>query len=79
VIFIALTVAALFVFRHRDPENIAYRTPGYPVTPVIFLLLIGLLLFLLGGHHPKEAMKGVGVVVMGLPIYYLLFRGKRIS
>ena len=76
VIFIALTVAALFVFRRRDPQGTVYRTPGYPVTPVIFLLLIGLLLFLLGGHHPKEAMMGVGVVVLGLPVYYLLFHSR---
>jgi APA family basic amino acid/polyamine antiporter len=74
VIFIALTVAALFVFRRRDPQGIVYRTPGYPVTPVIFLLLIALLLFLLGGHHPREAIMGVGVVAMGLPVYYLLFQ-----
>ena len=76
VIFIALTVAALFVFRRRDTQSIVYRTPGYPVTPVIFLLLIGLLLFLLGGHNPKQAIMGVAVVAMGLPVYYLLFRGR---
>jgi basic amino acid/polyamine antiporter, APA family len=74
VIFIALTVAALFVLRRRAPEGIAYRTPGYPITPIIFLLLIALLLFLLGGHSPKQATLGVGVVALGLPVYYFLFR-----
>lgn len=77
VIFIALTVAALFVLRRKTPDAIAYRTPGYPLTPIIFLLLIALLLFLLGGHNPKEAILGVGVVALGLPVYYLLFRGHR--
>jgi APA family basic amino acid/polyamine antiporter len=74
VIFIALTVAALFVFRRRKDQTIVYRTPGYPLTPIIFLLLITLLLFLLGGHHPKESVLGVAVVALGLPVYYLLFR-----
>lgn len=74
VIFIALTVAALFIFRRREPQTVVYRTPGYPVTPVIFLLLIALLLILLGGHHPKESVLGVAVVALGLPVYYLLFR-----
>lgn len=74
VIFIALTVAALFVFRRREHQAVIYRTPGYPVTPIIFLLLIALLLFLLGGHHPKESALGVAVVALGLPVYYLLFR-----
>ena len=78
VIFIALTVAALFVLRRRLPQSSVYRTPGYPVTPIIFLLLIALLLFLLGGHNPLQASLGVGVVALGLPVYYLLFRRKRV-
>ena len=79
VIFIALTVAALFVLRRRAPDAVRYNTPGYPVTPIVFLLLIALLLFLLGGHNPKQALLGVGVVALGLPVYYLLFRRRRIS
>ena len=78
VIFIALTVAALFVLRRRSPQAIPYRTPGYPVTPIIFLLLIALLLFLLGGHNPKQAILGVGVVALGLPVYFLAFRGRSV-
>ncbi len=49
-------------------------TPGYPVTPIIFLLLIILLLFLLGANNPKQALLGVVVVALGLPFYYLVFR-----
>jgi APA family basic amino acid/polyamine antiporter len=77
VIFIALTVAALFVFRRRPLKAGVYRTPGYPLTPIIFLLLIALLLFLLGGHRPKESILGVAVVALGLPVYYLLFRRRK--
>ena len=73
VIFIALTVAALFVLRRKNPEGIVYRAPGYPATPIVFLLLIAVLLFLLGGHNPKQAIMGVAVVALGLPVYYLLF------
>jgi APA family basic amino acid/polyamine antiporter len=76
VIFIALTVAALFTMRRTAGVHSGYRTPGYPVTPVLFLLLIALLLFLLGGRNPLQALLGVGVVALGLPVYYLLFRGK---
>jgi len=77
VLFLALTVATLFVLRRRGSQSIVYRTPGYPVTPVIFLLLIALLLLLLGTHRPEQAILGVGVVLLGLPVYYLLFRGGR--
>ncbi len=40
VVFIALTVVALFKFRREEPDSVRYLTPGYPVTPVIFLVLI---------------------------------------
>lgn len=76
VIFLALTVAALFVLRRTESGSATYLTPGYPVTPIVFLVLIALLLFLLGGHNPKEAALGVGVVALGLPVYYLLFHGR---
>lgn len=73
VIFIALTVAALFVLRRKDSNKPQYLTPGYPFTPVIFLLLVALLLFLLGSNNPKQAFLAFGVVVLGIPVYYLLF------
>ena len=77
VIFIALTVAALFVLRRRDSNQPRYLTPGYPFTPVVFLLLVALLLFLLGSKNPKQAALGVGVVALGIPVYYLLFHRGR--
>jgi APA family basic amino acid/polyamine antiporter len=79
VLFLGLTVAGLLVLRHKTSEGIVYRTPGYPLTPIIFLLLTALLLFLLGGHDPKKAVLGVGVVALGLPVYYLFYRGREVS
>ena len=76
IIFIGLTVVALFVVRRKTPEHLGYRTPGYPITPIIFLVLIALLLFLLGGNNPLGAGIGVGVVALGLPVYYLLYRSE---
>ena len=76
VIFIGLTVAALFVFRRRGKGS-GYRTPGYPATPLFFLSLVVVLLVLIAGHDPKEALLGVGVVAAGLPVYELVFRKRR--
>ncbi|HKC64629.1 MAG TPA: amino acid permease [Pyrinomonadaceae bacterium] len=74
VLFIALTVAALFIFRRRRVETDAYRTPMYPLTPIFFLIVTAVLLFLLASNSPKQAFLGVGVVLIGVPIYQLLFR-----
>jgi APA family basic amino acid/polyamine antiporter len=74
VIFIALTVAGLFVLRRKEHVRPAYLAPGYPVTPIIFLALIVVLLVLLGSNNPRQSLLGVGVVAISLPIYYFLFR-----
>lgn len=74
VIFLALTVAAVIALRRKGIGGTAYRTPGYPLTPAGFLLLIALLLVLLGGNNPKQALLGVGVVALGLPVYLFIFR-----
>ena len=36
IVFIALTIVALFKFRREDSSDVRYLTPGYPVTPHIF-------------------------------------------
>lgn len=79
VVFIALTVAAIFVFRRRRGSATTYRTPGYPLTPLFFLLIITALLFLLASNNPKQAFLGVGVVLLGVPVYHLLFRKKSVG
>ncbi len=76
LIFIALTVAAVYVLRRAPAGADVYRTPGYPVTPAVFLLLITLMLVLLGGASPKRSLLGVAVAAAGLPVYYLFVRGR---
>lgn len=76
VIFIGLTVAALFVLRRRGTDS-TYRAPGYPATPIFFLSLVVLLLVLIAGHDPKQALLGVAVVGLGLPVYELVVRRRR--
>jgi APA family basic amino acid/polyamine antiporter len=71
VVFVALTVTSLFVLRARDSHTPNYLTPGYPFTPIVFLLLVTLILFLLGS---KQALFGVAVVALGIPVYYFFFR-----
>ncbi len=79
VIFVALTVAALFVLRRKQGVSHGYKTPGYPLTPIVFLLLAGVMLFLLASNSPKQSFLGVGVVALGIPVYYLLFARKPVG
>ncbi|HEX8144822.1 MAG TPA: amino acid permease [Pyrinomonadaceae bacterium] len=74
VFFVALTVAAVFVLRRRHGRAPAYRMPAYPLTPLLFLLLVSVLLLLLAANNAKQASLGVAVVALGVPVYHLLFR-----
>ena len=73
VLFVTLTVAGLFVLRRKGGAA-EYMTPLYPLTPAVYLVLSAGLLFLLAAGSPKQALAGLGVVALGLPVYYLLFR-----
>ena len=78
IVFIGLTIVALFKFRREDPNGVRYMTPGYPVTPAIFLAMLVVLLVLLAGNNPMQAFLGVGVVALGFPVYLFLFRNRRL-
>ena len=78
VLFVALSVAALFKFRRDNSSSVRFLTPGYPVTPVVFLVMMALTLFLLGVGQPKQALLGVVVTALGFPVYQFLFRSKRL-
>ena len=74
VLFVGLSVAGLMVLRRREGNRSAYQTPGYPVTPLVFLFLVVVLLFLLAGHNPVQAGLGAGIVGLGAPVYVFVFR-----
>lgn len=74
VFFVGLTVAGLSVLRRREGSAVAFRTPGYPVTPAVFLVLVAALLVALAAHNPLQAALGAGIVALGAPVYLLIFR-----
>jgi len=53
VLFVAATVAGLFRIRRRSPDA-SYRTWGYPFTPVLFLVLAAVVLFLVAARSPRR-------------------------
>ena len=70
-LFYALSAAAVIVLRRREPElPRPYRTWGYPVTPLLFILFAIYLVVDSFVHTPVESAIGVGIVLLGVPAYY---------
>ncbi|MFZ0883344.1 MAG: amino acid permease [Candidatus Acidiferrales bacterium] len=70
VLFLGITVAGLFVIRRRPKQSAStILTPGYPATPIAFLVLVAVMLVLLAIRSPGEAILGCVVVAAGWPVY----------
>jgi basic amino acid/polyamine antiporter, APA family len=69
-IFYALAAATLFVYRKRSPDAVRpYRVPGYPFTPLLFIIAA---LMLVGNTivtQPVRAAIGLSIVFLGAPAY----------
>jgi APA family basic amino acid/polyamine antiporter len=70
-IFYGLGAASLFVYRRRKIGNDAlYRVPGYPMTPLLFIISGLALVFNTFMAQTREAMFGVLIVFSGIPAYF---------
>jgi APA family basic amino acid/polyamine antiporter len=70
-LFFGLSIGSLFVFRRAMPErHRPYRALGYPWVPILFLLATGALLVNTFFAAPRQALQGVAVLVVGLPLYW---------
>ena len=75
-IFYILTTSAVFVLRRKMPiVERPYRTLGYPVTPIIFILVGVWLLANTLQTSPVEAGIGLLLIGLGIPVY-AYFRAK---
>lgn len=74
--FYAISVASVFVFRRRGAAA-PFRTPLYPITPIIFIAAtVYLLVSALRDPSSRMATLGVfGFILAGIPVYYLSIAG----
>ena len=75
MIFSTMVVASLFVLRRTMPNlHRPYRVWGYPVVPIVVLLLNFWLLFNSLMEDPRTSLIGLVVPVIGIPVYYWFSR-----
>ncbi len=68
IAFLGFTVTAVFVLRRGSATRLPLQIPGYPLAPLLFLASILVLLFLLISGRPREALTGLFIVLLGVPV-----------
>lgn len=79
-LFYGLTVAAVYRLRRRRPElPRPYRCTGYPVTPMLFILVsVAFVAALLSDQkEQRNAVVGLGILAAGLPFYFWKIRNRK--
>ena len=75
ITFETLAVSSIFVFRWRLPDaDRAYRCPGYPVVPALYVSILSLVVVNTFLNQRAEAAVGVGFIAVGAIVYYFVGR-----
>ena len=69
-LFMGLTIAAVIILRKKRPAlPRPYRTWGYPVTPILFILSALFISINMLINQTKESLVGLGIILLGVPAY----------
>jgi len=75
LMFYILTIGGLIVLRFKRPDQPRpYRAIGYPVLPVIYILMAVYIDGVLLRYKPQYTWPGLIIVLIGLPVYFLWSR-----
>ena len=78
-IFYALGAMSIFVYRRKLPTaHRPFSVPGYPLTPVLFIVAAAAIVLNTMIAQPGRALVGLAVVVLGVPAY-VIWSAKRVD
>lgn len=78
VLFYMLTIVGIFILRRKMPDAPRpYKAFGYPVLPIIYILMGITFCSLLIIYKPEYTWPGFIITLIGIPIYYLALRSKK--
>ncbi len=80
VILYGMATASVIVLRFKRPDMPRpYRTIGYPVVPILFVLTTASLVVSTLIKSPRESFMGIGIVALGLPFYVYWSRKRAVN
>ncbi|HEY0040708.1 MAG TPA: amino acid permease [Flavisolibacter sp.] len=78
VLFYVLTIAGIFILRKKRPDaERPYKAFGYPVLPAVYILMGSAFCTLLIMYQGAYPYYGLGIVLLGIPIYFVALARKK--
>jgi APA family basic amino acid/polyamine antiporter len=78
VIFYMLTIGGIFILRKTRPDaERPYKAVGYPILPIIYILMGLTFCTLLIIYKPQFTWPGLIIVLIGIPIYFVALARKK--
>ena len=72
LIFYVLTIFGLFRLRKNRPDiERTYKAFGYPIIPLIYIILAVIVMIILFIYKPEYTWPGLIIVILGIPVYFL--------
>jgi len=79
VLFYMLTIIGIFILRKQRPDaERPYKAFGYPILPIIYILMGSTFCILLIIYKPQYTWPGLIITLLGIPLYYLALRNKTV-
>lgn len=73
VLFYMLTIVGIFILRRERPNaERPYKAFGYPILPIIYILMGIAFCTLLIIYQPTYTVSGLIITLLGIPVYYWL-------
>lgn len=76
-LFFALMAVGLILARRRSDYQPAWRMPGYPLVPTLFIAGALTVVTIQLVNQPSDAAIGLGIVLLGIPVYLLWAKPNR--
>ncbi len=78
VIFYMMTIYGIFILRRKRPDiDRPYKAFGYPILPMIYILMGSVFCILLIIYKPQFTWPGLLITLAGIPIYYLAIANRK--
>jgi amino acid transporter len=78
--FLLLVGLSLFVLRRREPSHPRpFKVPLYPVTPILFCLICGYLIYSSLVYTGRGALFGIAVLLIGVPLLGFVRKKRRVA